>query len=76
MSRIFISAFFSAAIVAFGMASAPAAELKSDSQPTACDCSNCSAQYCQGPKGQTVTFTATIRSEQSKTGPAKTLQTE
>ena len=61
MSRIFISAFFTAAIVASGMAPAPATELKNDSQPTACDCSNCSAQHCQGTRGQTVTFTATVR---------------
>ena len=49
MIRISLSSLALAAILALGAATPAASEtLKNNNQPTACDCSNCSAEQCQG----------------------------
>ena len=49
MFRISLSSLAVAAILALGAATPAASEtFKNNSQPTACDCSNCSAEHCQG----------------------------
>ena len=47
MFRICIAALTSTFILALAATPSAAEELKNDSQPTACDCSNCSAEHCQ-----------------------------
>ena len=48
MFRISLSSLALAAILAAGSATPAASEtLKTNNQPTACDCSNCSAEHCQ-----------------------------
>ena len=49
MIRISLSSLALAAVLAIGAATPAASEtLKSNDQPTSCDCSNCSAEHCQG----------------------------
>jgi hypothetical protein len=49
MIRISLSSLAVAAMLAIAAVTPASSEtLKNDSQPTACDCSNCSAQHCQG----------------------------
>ena len=48
MIRISLTSLALAGMLAIGAVTPAASEtLKNDSQPTACDCSNCSAEHCQ-----------------------------
>ena len=47
MFRTCIAALSAALILGSAPVPTTAAELRNDSQPTACDCSNCSAEHCQ-----------------------------
>jgi hypothetical protein len=47
MFRICIAALTTALILATAASPSAANQLKNDGQPTACDCSNCSAEHCE-----------------------------
>jgi len=57
MFRICLAALAAALIIASAATPSTANQLKNGGEPTACDCSNCSAEHCQGSRTATYHLT-------------------